>query len=78
MTDVLSERQQFVLSKKALISFFAKSKIIAVVRGTHELFCATAKNGRFSLFFRMAVICYNENVRGQLMHAVSCGMPYQQ
>ena len=37
ITDVLSERQQFILSKKALISFFAKSKIIAVVRGTHEL-----------------------------------------
>ena len=37
MTDVLSERSPYFVSKNALISFFGKSKIVAVVRNANDL-----------------------------------------
>ena len=37
MTDVLSERSLHFMSKNALISFFGKSKILAVVRNANEM-----------------------------------------
>ena len=37
MTDVLSERSPYFVSKNALISFFGKSKIVAVVRNANEI-----------------------------------------
>ena len=37
MTDVLSERSPYFVSKNALISFFGKSKIVAIVRNANVL-----------------------------------------